>query len=63
MRQEAEELGLLEGYGSKKIPRLQLRTLREILEDKRDFDIPMGYQPMRNQGVGRAKIMQTEMPL
>jgi site-specific DNA-methyltransferase (adenine-specific) len=63
MRQEAEELGFLEGYGSKKIPRLQLRTLREILEDKHDFDIPMGYQPMRDQGVGRTKIVQTEMPL
>lgn len=63
MRKEAEELGYLEGYGTRKIPRLQLRTLKELLEEKHEFEIPSGYQPIRDQGVGKAKIVQTELAL
>ena len=58
MRQEAEAMGTMENFGSKRIPRLQLLTIRELLEEKKEFQIPLGYLPIKDRGVGQAKPTQ-----
>ncbi|HEY3297295.1 MAG TPA: site-specific DNA-methyltransferase [Armatimonadota bacterium] len=42
MYQEAEELGFFESPSGRKIPKLQIRTIKELL-DRKDFDFPKGY--------------------
>jgi site-specific DNA-methyltransferase (adenine-specific) len=42
MYNEAEEIGFFEGPSGRKIPKLQIRTIRELLEDK-DFDYPKAW--------------------
>ena len=42
MYQEAEELGFFDSPSGRKIPKLQLRTIKELLEGK-EFDFPKGY--------------------
>jgi len=39
MRSEVAEAGYFE-YGSNRYPRLQLLTVRDVLEEKREFQIP-----------------------
>ena len=43
MRQEAEEIGFFTAPSGRQIPRLQIRTIHELLHDKLDFDFPHGY--------------------
>lgn len=42
MYQEAEELGFFDSPSGRKIPRLQIRTIKELLEGH-EFDFPRGY--------------------
>ena len=42
MRQEAEELGFFDSPSGRKIPKLQIRTIKELLDDS-EFDFPKGY--------------------
>ncbi|MDO8585869.1 MAG: DNA methyltransferase [Armatimonadota bacterium] len=42
MYQEAEELGFFEAPSGRKIPKLQIRTIEQLLEGK-EFDYPKGY--------------------
>ena len=42
MHQEAEEIGFFEGPSGRKIPKLQIRTIKELLEGK-EFDFPKGW--------------------
>ncbi|HEX9751271.1 MAG TPA: DNA methyltransferase [candidate division Zixibacteria bacterium] len=44
MRDAADEVGFFESPGGKrKIPKLQLRTVKELLEEEEEFDLPRGY--------------------
>jgi hypothetical protein len=56
MKQDAEAKGFVEDFGTMKIPKLQILTIRELLEEKKRFALPQGYIPTRNQGVGKAKV-------
>ena len=42
MYHEADELGFFESPSGRKIPKLQIRTIKELLEGK-EFDFPKGY--------------------
>ncbi|MDO8682364.1 MAG: site-specific DNA-methyltransferase [Armatimonadota bacterium] len=42
MYSEADELGFFEAPSGRKIPKLQIRTIKELLESK-EFDYPKGY--------------------
>ncbi len=61
MRQEAEGLGFVEGYGSRRIPRMQLLTIREILEESKRPELPLGYMVQRHDGVGKIQARNEEM--
>ena len=42
MYQEAEEIGFFDSPSGRKIPKLQIRTIKELLDGK-EFDFPKGY--------------------
>jgi hypothetical protein len=42
MYQEADELGFFDSPSGRKIPKLQIRTIKELLDGK-EFDFPKGY--------------------
>ncbi|MBP6965776.1 MAG: site-specific DNA-methyltransferase [Armatimonadetes bacterium] len=48
MYTEAEELGFFDSPSGRKIPKLQIRTIKELLEGK-EFDFPKGYS-LRSSG-------------
>jgi site-specific DNA-methyltransferase (adenine-specific) len=43
MYQAAEEAGFFTHPAGRKIPRLQIRTIKELLEEHKEFDFPKGY--------------------
>ena len=49
MCNEAEELGFF-SIGRRKIPKLQIRTIRELLDKGNDFDFPEGYSLKSGSG-------------
>ena len=51
MYNEAEELGFFIAPSGRKIPKLQIRTIRELLEEGKEFDFPQGYS--LKSGAGR----------
>ena len=53
MINEAEELGVYTAPSGRKIPRLQLRTVKELMDEGKPFDIPQGYST-RISATGRA---------
>jgi len=55
MYNEADELGFFTAPSGRKIPRMQLRTIKELLEEGKAFDFPVGYQIKSGGGklVGR----------
>ena len=62
MEKEAEELPPVEGFGSRRIPRLQFLTIKELLEEKRLPDIPAGYVPPRAyRGIGVEHLGQANL--
>ena len=63
MRQAAQAAGWAQTYGTRKIPRVQILTFRELLEDKRRFEIPEGFRVPRSKGVGKAAGGQGELLL
>ncbi|MBI2842216.1 MAG: site-specific DNA-methyltransferase [Armatimonadetes bacterium] len=64
MCNEAEELGFFT-IGRRRIPRLQIRTIKELLEEGRDFAFPEGYS--LKSGSGKKNLVaerdQVEMEL
>ena len=43
MYNEAEEIGFFDSPSGRKIPKLQIRTIKELIEKGNDFDFPKGY--------------------
>jgi len=43
MYQAAEEAGFFAAPSGRKIPRLQIRTIKELLEEHKEFDFPKGW--------------------
>lgn len=43
MCNEAEEIGFFDSPSGRKIPKLQIRTIKELIEKGNDFDFPKGY--------------------
>ena len=43
MYREADEAGFFTAPSGRKIPRLQIRTIHELLDERKDFDFPVGY--------------------
>jgi site-specific DNA-methyltransferase (adenine-specific) len=60
MYQEAEEAGFFTGPSGRKIPRLQIRTIRELLDERKEFDFPKGYSV--KSGPAKRLPRQTDQP-
>lgn len=58
MSNEALEAGFVEGFGAHKIPRLQILTIKELLEEKKRPDFPEGWIPLKYEGVGKPNAVQ-----
>lgn len=58
MSNEALEAGFVEGFGARKIPRLQILTIKELLEEKKRPDFPEGWIPLKYEGVGKPNAVQ-----
>ncbi len=58
MSNEALEAGFVEGFGARKIPRLQILTIKELLEKKAHVDFPEGWMPLKYEGVGKPNAVQ-----
>lgn len=43
MYREAEEIGFFTAPSGRKIPRMQIRTIHELLDQSAEFDFPQGY--------------------
>ena len=43
MYNEADEIGFFDSPSGRKIPKLQIRTIKELLDKGNDFDLPKGY--------------------
>ena len=63
MLQEAENLGFAEDYGSRRIPRMQWLTIKDLLEGHRKPEIPMGYMVPRHGGVGKVAPKQEKLEM
>jgi len=50
MRQEAEEIGFFTAPSGRKIPKLQIRTIKELIKDGKEFDFPRGYSLKSGSG-------------
>ncbi len=61
MKEDAEAMGSVEGFGTRRIPKLQILTVKELLEEKKRFDLPEGYIAQRHAGVGKLKPKQTAL--
>jgi len=57
MYDEAEELGFFESPSGRRIPKLQTRTIKELLEQK-EFDFPKGYS--LKSGGGKSMVGQRD---
>lgn len=49
MCREADELGFFDSPSGRKIPKLQIRTIKELLDGK-EFDFPKGYSLKSGSG-------------
>lgn len=64
MQEEAEKMGNAETIGgSRKVPRLQIMTVKDLLEDKKRFEIPEGWRLPRSKGVGKVSVRQEALAL
>ena len=63
MLQEAENLGFAEDYGTRRIPRMQWFTIKDLLEGHKKPEIPMGYMVPRQGGVGRVAPKQEKLEM
>jgi len=50
MYSEAEESGFYTAPSGRKIPKLQIRTIKELVEAKKEFDFPRGYSLKSGSG-------------
>lgn len=57
MYNEADELGFFDSPSGRKIPKLQIRTIKELLEGK-EFDFPKGYS--LKSGTGKKLVREGE---
>lgn len=57
MYNEAEELGFFT-IGRRKIPKLQIRTIKELLEESKEFERPEGY--LLKSGSGKKLVRERE---
>ncbi len=60
MYQEAEALGFESAPSGRKIPRLQIRTIRELLDERKEFDFPKGYS--LKSGPSKRLTRKSEQP-
>jgi site-specific DNA-methyltransferase (adenine-specific) len=58
MYNEAEELGFFASPSGRKIPKLQIRTIKELLEKGKEFDFPRGYS--LKSGAGKRLQRETD---
>jgi len=58
MYQEAAEAGFFAAPSGRKIPRLQIRTIHELLDEGKEFDFPVGYS--LKSGAGRRLAREGE---
>jgi site-specific DNA-methyltransferase (adenine-specific) len=64
MRLVAEQQGFADWAGMRRYPRMQIRTVKELLENpKRPFEMPESYRVSRGEGVGKAQPGQLGMEL
>jgi DNA modification methylase len=61
MLKEAEKVGFAATPGRRKIPRLQILTFKELLDERKQFTIPEGYRLPKYTGVGKAAVRQSAM--
>ena len=65
MYQEADELGFFQGPSGRKIPKLQIRTIKELLEGK-EFDYPRGWSLRRSSKKmarkGEQRLLDEQLP-
>lgn len=62
MYNEAEEIGFFTAPSGRKIPKLQIRTIKELLEENKEFDFPRGYSLKSGSGKKLVKdAAQTNM--
>ncbi len=50
MYNEAEEIGFFTAPSGRKIPKLQIRTIQELLKENKTFDFPQGYSLKSGSG-------------
>ncbi len=55
MLQEAEEVGFFTAPSGRKIPRMQIRTIHELLDKGNEFDFPQGYS-LKSGGKRTARV-------
>lgn len=58
MRAAAEEIGFFVSPSGRKIPKLQMRTVKELLEELKEFDFPKGYSLKSS---GRRLLRKSEL--
>lgn len=64
MYSEAEEIGFFTSPSGRKIPKLQIRTIKELVEENKPFDFPVGYSLKSGSGKKLTKDRsQTELEL
>ena len=66
MYNEADELGFFDSPSGRKIPKLQIRTIKELLEGK-EFDFPKGYSLKSASGKrivreGEQRLLDEQLP-
>ena len=60
MYNEADELGFFTAPSGRKIPKLQIRTIKELLEEGKEFDFPQGYS--LKSGSGKRLTKEADQP-
>ena len=58
MRNAAEEIGFFVSPSGRKIPKLQMRTVKELVEELKEFDFPKGYSLKSS---GRRLLRKSEL--
>ena len=58
MYDEADELGFYTAPSGRKIPKLQVRTIKELVEECKEFDFPKGYS--LKSGSGKKLTRETD---
>ncbi len=59
MKEEAEKMGFAEGIAgpggsARRCPRLQILTIKQLLEERKPYNVPEGWRIPKSKGLGRA---------